>query len=193
MFKAVRLLPVLFAVTPAVCGQSNASDVAKPAVVRKDEGEVRVRRPRGPIASPSSEFTIKISPKTSGSKHLLVFAEEMPPGAAIPRHRHHGEEEILVIQAGRAHVWLGEKEYDAETGGVIFIPSDTWISLKNTGTEDLSLIAVWNEPNFEAMLRCGSVAKGQSGPPLTPDEVKACYHHGDAELEPQTPAEKKPQ
>jgi hypothetical protein len=60
----------------------------------------------------------------------LVFSEEMPPGAAIPRH----------------------------------------------------LMAVWNEPGFEEMLRCGSVPTGQRAEPLSRNGVRDCYHHGDAEL-----------
>jgi hypothetical protein len=67
------------------------------------------------------------------------------------------------------------------------------ILLKNTGSEKMSVFSVWNEPGFEAMLRCGSVPKGETGPALSRDDVKACYHEGDAELDTsQAPPEKKP-
>src|SRR5262252_4403639 len=157
---------------------------AKPVVLQKNEGELRTRKPREGVSSPSTDFLLKIGPKTSGSKHLLVFTEEVAPGAAIPKHKHHGEEEILLIQAGTAHVWLGDKEYDARAGALVFIPAETWISLKNTGSENISLVAVWNEPGFEEMLRCGSVPKGQVGEPISREGVQDCYHHGDAELSP---------
>jgi uncharacterized cupin superfamily protein len=125
---------------------------------------------------------------------LLLFTEEVAPGAAIPKHKHHGEEEILLIQTGTAHVWLGDQEYDARAGALVFIPANTWISLKNAGTENISLVAVWNEPGFEEMLRCGSVPKGQVGGPISRDGVEDCYHHGDAELAPaQVPSVKKPE
>jgi len=150
--------------------------------LQKDEGEARIRRPREGVASPASEFLLKIGPRTNGSKHLLVFTEEVAPGASIPRHRHHGQDEILLIQTGRAHVWLGDKEYDAQPGALVFIPADTWIRLKNTGKENISLVAIWNEPNFEEMLLCGSIPKGQTGTLLSREGVKDCYHHGDAEL-----------
>jgi uncharacterized cupin superfamily protein len=123
----------------------------------------------------------------------LLFTEEVAPGAAIPKHKHHGEEEILLIQTGTAHVWLGDKEYDARAGALVFIPAETWISLKNTGTENISLVSVWNEPGFEEMLRCGSVPKGQVGEQISRDGVHDCYHHGDAELAPaQSSVGKKP-
>ena len=165
---------------------------AKPVVLQKNEGELRTRKPREGVASPSTDFLLKIGPKTSGSKHLLLFTEELAPGAAIPKHKHHGEEEILLIQTGNAHVWLGDKEFDVQAGGLIFIPAETWISLKNTGQENISLVAVWNEPGFEEMLRCGSVPKGQAVEPISRDGVRECYHHGDAELEVVQPVDKKP-
>jgi hypothetical protein len=51
---------------------------AKPVVLQKNEGELRARRPREGVASPSSEFLLKIGPHTNGSKPLLVLTEEIP-------------------------------------------------------------------------------------------------------------------
>jgi mannose-6-phosphate isomerase-like protein (cupin superfamily) len=126
---------------------------------------------------------LKISPRINGSKHLLLGTEQIPPGAIIPKHRHHGEDEILLIETGSAHVWLGDKEYDAEPGALVFIPAGTWITLKNTGERNISLIFFWNEPGFEEMMRCASVPKGQESPPMSREEVNQCYRHGDAELD----------
>ena len=182
MSDACRLLAAVLLCIPCVHAQIAAERPAKPLVLQKNEGELRTRRPREGVASPSTDFLLKIGPKTSGSKHLLLFTEEVAPGAAIPRHKHHGEEEILLIQTGSAHVWLGDQEYDAQAGALVFIPADTWISLKNTGKENASLVAVWNEPGFEEMLRCGSVPKGSEAQPITREGVRDCYHHGDAEL-----------
>jgi mannose-6-phosphate isomerase-like protein (cupin superfamily) len=194
MSNAFKLSVVVLLCALCVPAQTPAPDGSgKSVVLQKNEGELRTRRPREGVASPSSEFLLKIGPKTSGSKHLLLFTEEVPPGAAIPKHKHHGEDEILLIQTGSAHVWLGGKEYDAQPGALVFIPSETWISLKNTGKENISLVSIWNEPGFEEMLRCGSVPKGQVAPPLSRDGVKECYQHGDAELELVRPsADKKP-
>lgn len=177
-----------FFVTVLLCircipAQTPAPDESGQAVVlQKNEGEVRTRRPRE-IASPSSDFTLKIGPKTNGSKHLLLFTEEVLPGRVIPKHIHHGEDEILLIQTGSAHVWLGDKEYDAQPGALVFISAETWISLKNTGKESISLVAIWNEPGFEEMMRCASVPKGQMARRISREEVKECYRHGDGELE----------
>lgn len=192
MPNAFRLLVAVLLYALCLLAQiSNPDEPAKPLVLQKNEGELRTRRPREGVTSPASEFLLKIGPKTTGSKHLLLFTEEIPPGAVIPRHKHHKEEEILLIETGTAHVWMGDKEYDALPGALVFIPAETWISLKNTGKDNIHLVAVWNEPAFEEMLRCGSVSKGQAGDVLSQGGVKECYHHGDAELEYVQPATKK--
>src|SRR5215472_14797268 len=193
MLNTLKLLFLVCLCALYLPGQTVRPDEqAKPVVLQKNEGELRTRRPREGVSSPSSEFLLKIGPKTSGSKHLLLFTEEIPPGAAIPKHKHHREEEILLIETGTAHVWLGDQEYDAQAGALVFIPAETWISLKNIGKENIHLVSVWNEPGFEEMLRCGSVPKGQVGSTLSREDVKECYQHGDAELETiQPPADKK--
>ena len=183
MWSTAKLLFAASFLVHCVLAQSSVpAGNAKAVVLQKDEGELRTRRPRKiPVAS--SDFLLKVSPRTNGSKHFLLGTEEIPPGHMIPRHKHHGEDEILLIQTGNAHVWLGDKEYDAKPGAVVFIPADTWISLKNTGTENIDVVFVFNEPSFEEMLLCSSVPKGQPAEPLSDGEVKTCYHYGDAELE----------
>jgi mannose-6-phosphate isomerase-like protein (cupin superfamily) len=184
MFNALKLLVAVLLFAFCLPAQTFApAEGAKAVVLQKNEGELRTRRPREGVASPSSDFLVKISPKTNGSKHLLLGTEEIAPSAVIPKHKHHAEDEILLIQTGSAHVWLGDKEYDAQPGALVFIPAETWISLKNTGKESISLVFLWNEPGFEEMMRCGSVPKGQPAPPIAREEVKDCYHHGDGELE----------
>jgi quercetin dioxygenase-like cupin family protein len=194
MSNALKLLVAILLCAPCIPAQTHATDEgAKAVVLQKNEGELRTRRPRESVASPSSDFLLKVSQKTNGSKHLLLGTEEIPPGAVIPKHKHHGEDEILLIQTGNAHVWLGDKEYDAQPGALVFIPAGTWVSLKNNGKENISLVFVWNEPGFEEMMRCASVPKGQVAEPISREGVKACYHHGDADLEiVQPPADKKP-
>jgi quercetin dioxygenase-like cupin family protein len=172
------VLVLTYSVTP----QTPAGHKDHRLVLQQNDGELRTRRPRD-VASPSSEFLLKISPQINGSKHLFLGTEEIPPGATIPKHKHHGEEEALFMQTGRAHVWLGNTEYDTEPGAVVFIPAETSISLKNIGTDNIRLLFVFSDPAFERMMRCASVPKGQPAPPMSRADVAPCYHHGDAELE----------
>jgi hypothetical protein len=105
MSNALKRLVVVLLYALCVPVQTAAPDAGGNAIVlQKNEGELRTRRPREGVASPASEFLLKIGPKTSGSKHLLLFTEDIPPGAAIPKHRHHGEDEILLIQSATSPV-----------------------------------------------------------------------------------------
>jgi len=163
---------------PAVAA---ADERARPLILEKNEGELRTRRihtDKSTVAA--SQFLLKVSPKNNGSQHLVLGTEELLPDARIPKRKHLIQDEILLIQTGTAHVWLGDRESDIHAGGIACIPSDTWISLKNTGTEPLSLVFVFSAPGFEETMRCNSVPANEEPTPLTPEQQKECSHLGHA-------------
>ena len=103
-------------------------------ILDSDEGELRTRRIHtDSSSSASSQFILKVSPKNNGSQHLVAGTEVLAPGATLPKHRHLVQDEILLIQGGTAHVWLGDQERDLHAGGLVFIPANIWISGKNIG------------------------------------------------------------
>ena len=181
-------LLIVVIVSAVVC--YSQSQGAKTVVLEKNEGEARVRRPLGVLPIPTVEFILKVTPENSGSKHLVLGTEDIPPGGVIPKHKHLEQDEILLVQTGTAHVTLDDKEYDVHAGGTVFFPAQTWVSLKNIGTESISLVFVFSAPGFEKNMRCGSVPSGQSAPPINPDELKACAHEGHVEFEALRPAQK---
>src|SRR5499433_4565979 len=158
--------------------QSAADSRATPLILEKNEGEHRVRRPREtPV--PTGPFTIKIDRKNGASQKMFVGTEEIPVGGIIPRHKHLGQDEILLIQTGSAHVWLGTRERDVHAGAIVFIPSDTWVSLTNTGNENINLAFVFSDPGFDAFMRCTSVPLGDpSSEKVSRDELNDCQHKG---------------
>ena len=149
-----------------------------PLILERSDGEQRVRRPREtPV--PAGPFTIKVDRLNGGSQKMWLGAEDIPPGGVIPRHKHLGQDEILLLQTGQAHVWLGTQERDIHAESVVFIPSDTWISLKNTGTESIHLAFVFSDPGFDEFMRCVSVPAGKPSPaPLSREDFKECQHKG---------------
>jgi len=175
----------------SLCGfsQSNrsvavpgAEAVAKPLLLEKNEGELRTRRVHTDnTAPPSSQFMLKVSPKNNASQHLVAGTEDLAPGAAITKHRHLVQDEIVLIHSGKAHVWLGDQERDLHAGGLVFIPANTWISLKNTGTERVSLTFIFSAPGFEDTMRCNSVAASEIPTPITPEQQEECAHLGHSE------------
>jgi len=191
--KAIQnVITSLAAVLIGLCGspaQSNQSGVApspgttvRPLLLEGNEGELRTRRVHTDgSASASSQFMLKVSPKNNGSQHLVAGTEELAPGAAIPKHRHLVQDEIVLIHIGKAHVWLGDQERDLHAGGLVFIPSNTWISLKNIGTEPISLTFIFSEAGFEDTMRCNSVPAGETPTQITPEQQRDCAHLGHAE------------
>ncbi|AMY08311.1 Thermophilic glucose-6-phosphate isomerase [Luteitalea pratensis] len=147
-----------------------------------DEGELRTRRIHADGSGPaSSQFILKVSPKNNGSQHLVAGTEVLAPGATLPKHRHLVQDEILLIQGGTAHVWLGDQERDLHGGGLVFIPANTWISGKNIGTTPIALTFVFSAPGFEETMRCNSVPAGETPTPITPAQQKDCAHLGHSE------------
>lgn len=187
--RAVTAVVVIVVGISSAFSQSNQSSVspnpqtdAKPLLLEKNEGELRTRRVHTDSSVPaSSQFMLKVSPKNNGSQHLVAGWEELAPGAAIPKHRHLTQDEILLIQSGQAHVWLGESERDLHAGALVFIPANTWISAKNIGTEPISLTFIFSAPGFEDTMRCNSVPAGETPTQITPEQQRDCAHLGHAE------------
>ena len=146
-----------------------------PLIVEIDEGEHRVRRPRD-LPMPTPYFTIKVDRENGGSQKMWLVAEEIPPGGVIARHKHLDQDEILLIQSGSGHAWLGTEERDVHSGAVIFIPSNTWAGFKNTGKEIVKVVAVFSDPGYDEFMRCSSVPQGGQPDPITPGELLACQY-----------------
>jgi quercetin dioxygenase-like cupin family protein len=163
-------------------GAGSSETTARPLMLDSDEGELRTRRVHTDSSSPaSSQFILKVSPKNNGSQHLVAGTEVLAPGAALPKHRHLVQDEILLIQGGTAHVWLGDEERDLHAGGLVFIPANTWISGKNIGATPIALTFVFSAPGFEETMRCNSVPAGETPTPITPEQQKDCAHLGHSE------------
>jgi quercetin dioxygenase-like cupin family protein len=156
---------------------SGSPSNAKPLLLEKNEGELRTRRPR-PKPMASTQFTLKVDSKSNGSQHLVAGTEDIAPGASIPTHKHPTEDELLLIHSGTAHVFLGDQERDLHAGGLVFIPANTWIGLRNISTEPVSVTFIFSAPGFEEFQRCISVPAGDTPTPMTADDLKRCEAPG---------------
>ena len=153
---------------------------ATPLLLEKNEGEKRLWRPEAGEVDPGG-FILKVTPKTNGSQHLvLVAGEDMPPGSAIPTHKHLEQDEIVLIEKGTIHAHVGDQERDLHAGGMVFIPQHTWVSLKNTGTEPASIVAIFSAPGFEDHPRCESVPAGEKPTTISLAEENECDRLGHA-------------
>jgi len=176
-----RLLTVLCLLASTTCLAQSPG--AKILVLEREQGEKRIRRPREKVPGPASEFILKVTPQNGGSQHLVFGTETIPTGGVIPRHRHLGQDEILFLQTGSARVSLNDQDYEVHAGGVVFLPLNTWVSLRNTGAAPIQLIFIFSAPGFDEYMRCSSVPEGQPAPPIALEEVSKCAHGGHVEYE----------
>lgn len=161
---------------------ANVPIIERPLIIEQDQGEVRVWRPlqRDPGWEKIS-FTIKVDKQNGGSPDFWFVTESLPPRAEIQFHRHLHEDEVLYIGSGIAHLNVGSLEGDAHAGSMVFIPRDTWVSLKNVGKTPIALLAAFNAPGFDRYMRCESVLKGQPAPRMTTQQDRHCEHLGDVQ------------
>lgn len=104
--------------------------------------------------------------------------EDMAPGDEFPTHKHLGQDEILYIEKGTVHAHVGDQERVLHAGGTVFIPANTWVSLKNAGTETVSVVFVFLGPGFANYMRCDSVLPNEKVTPLSLEEQRGCAHEG---------------
>jgi hypothetical protein len=67
---------------------------AKVLILERDQGEKRVRRPREKMPNPTSEFILKVTPQNSGSQHLVLGTETIPPGGEFHRSERHNPDHL---------------------------------------------------------------------------------------------------
>jgi quercetin dioxygenase-like cupin family protein len=152
---------------------TTSQSAAKPLLLEKNEGERRIWR-----EPPPGDFILKVSPKNNGSQHLVMGTEDMAPGDEFPTHKHLGQDELVYIEKGTVHVHLGDQERDLHSGGTVFIPANTWVDIKNAGTDTVSVVFVFSAPGFENYMRCDSVLPNEKVTPLSIGAQKACSHQG---------------
>ena len=138
------------------------------------EGERRVRRPPpSNVATLSSPFIIKVDRRNGGSSDFFMGYEDIPPGRAIARHYHPLVDEILFVHRGSGVATLGSREAGVSEGATIYIPPNTRVSLRNTGTTALTIVFLFPESEVGEYYRDASVAEGEQPVPFTAEEFAA--------------------
>ena len=142
-----------------------------PLVLATEAGERRVRR--NDQFGTGAPFILKVDAQNGGSPDLVMGYEDIPPGRAIPAHRHLIADEIVFVHAGSGVVDLGDRSTPIQAGATIYIPRNVRVSIKNTGTAPLSIAFFFSKPGFEAFLRETSVKEGEPVVPLTRENLRS--------------------
>lgn len=140
-----------------------------PLILSVDEGEARVRR----FAVSAPKFILKVDARNGGSGDLVMGYEDLPPGGSIPPHWHKMADEILFVHRGSGVVDLGDRQRPVSAGATIYIPKDVRVTLRNTGTEPLSIAFIFSKPGFDMFLREMSAPEGQPFEPLSEADLRA--------------------
>lgn len=156
------------AMNPRVAGSLSAGSPTA-LILSAGDGEHRVRR----FGVASSSFIIKVDEQNGGSSDFLMLYEDVPPGGVIAPHRHLLSDEILFIHSGSGTVQVGEREGEITSGATVFIPANTRITLRNTGSVAMSVVAIFARQGFEQYLRETSVLAGQPVVRLSAAELAA--------------------
>lgn len=95
-------------------------------------------------------------PRVTNTKRFALGVVLLQPGKGHVRHNHPGCEEILYVVSGEGNQMIdidGEKWQPIVAGDLVHIPPDIFHATINTGWEPLKLIAVYDPPGPEALLR----------------------------------------
>lgn len=171
---AALLVPLSLTYSSSVpAAVAQAAPEARPTglILQPGEGERRIRRPReGGAPGLTTPFTLLVDRRNGGSPDLVMGYEEIAPGDGIRPHHHLVADEIIVVHSGSGRVHLGDREADVRAGVSIYIPRNTRISLRNTGSAPLAIYFIFSKPGFEELMRDNSVPEGQTPTPVSAAE-----------------------
>src|SRR5262249_51195957 len=92
----------------------------QPLFLNASEGERRLHRPPpGALSSLTAPFILKVDGNNGGAPEFVMITEDIPPGQAIPPHRHPHSDEIIFIHSGTGLASLAGRQADVTTGATI--------------------------------------------------------------------------
>ena len=158
----------------AHCASTIVPTQSERLILRGGEGERRIHRPP-PASLPdlTAPLIVKLDHRNGGAPEFVKFSSEIAPGQAIPLHSHPHSDEIAFIHARTGLALLGGREVIVTSGATIYMPRNTVVGLRNTGTEPLKTAAFFSQPGYEEYLREITVPEGQVPTPLTVEELSA--------------------
>ena len=92
----------------------------------------------------SGKVTVRhyFKPEEITAKTRLCAEMTLPPGASIGIHEHKDEDEVYIIQRGKALMTDGGKEIIAEAGDAVLTGKGESHSIKNIGSDDRVVAAI---------------------------------------------------
>ena len=94
---------------------------------------------------PSGRHTrVFVGPQSPIQAHNFVSGFVIiEPDGSVPLHEHE-QEEVYYVLKGRGEMTVGEEVQTMQAVSVVYIPSNTPHTLRNTGTEELHMLFVYS-------------------------------------------------
>jgi quercetin dioxygenase-like cupin family protein len=84
----------------------------------------------------------RCAPQNTGSKHLVVMDVTLEPGEGHDFHVHPGQEEMIIVTAGRIEQYVERNSTVLEVGDSVYIDADIVHASFNVGEETARLQVV---------------------------------------------------
>lgn len=95
------------------------------------------------IGTPHGSEIRPLVDRTTAPVELCSLAEEtLPPGAEVGRHFHARTEEIYYVLAGEGRMTVAGETREVAPGDAVYIPRGAAHTLRNTGTEPMTILLV---------------------------------------------------
>lgn len=93
---------------------------------------------------------------------LGFFEEIVPPGAGVPLHIHHREDEMFNVRAGRFRIWCGARCFDVGPGDVAALPRGVPHRFQNVGDVEGWLDVTVTPGGFETLFETSAAGGGDA-------------------------------
>ena len=90
--------------------------------------------------------TLRMIKDVLQSKNMKVHQAIFPSKHASSQHSHPESEEICYVAKGRGEVIIGEETKQYGPNSLVFVPSGILHQYRNTGKEEMILIAIYSPP-----------------------------------------------
>ena len=126
-----------------------------PLVKQPEDCEIFFVRENTPV-------TFHISKSADQISSVSLLSEELLPGALIPIHKHINEDEYFIFSQGTGVITIDEAMFEFKPGTTVFVPKNTWHTLRNTGDVNVIFSFGYSPAGFEDFFREIGTPKGQT-------------------------------
>jgi quercetin dioxygenase-like cupin family protein len=82
------------------------------------------------------EYPYAVYRRVFDTDRMAMSLVSVRPGAAVPMHAHHDEEQVYYVLAGRGTVTVGDRHQRVGPGHAVHIPLDTQHGVSNDSAAD---------------------------------------------------------